>query len=324
MGTGLVALLIGAGVFAVILLVARQFSDRATAEHKQRVLGRIYENTASDLSERVSQEDVDILKSGSLPGAKFLQSVPVIGQSTFDLARKAGMEHQIPKFLLTSLITILVLLYIGFQVTNPLYAVIGAVVIGVWFSRKRLRRKINKRNEAFINQFPDAVDMIVRSVRSGHPLNTALRMIAENMDPPVRTEFRQLVDEIAYGRTTVEALIRMSTRIDEPDLQFFVVILSVQQETGGNLAEVLSNLSGIIRKRKQLRLRIKAMTSEGRATAYILGSLPVLVFGAIHFTSPDYMTVLFTTESGHFVLGTAIGLVALAAFIVNRMLQIDI
>lgn len=323
MGSGIVALLIGAGVFVTILLIGRRFTDKATTEHKQRILSRIYENTANEMSEREADNE-DILKGNVNSAARFIRSLPVIGEKAFDLTKKAGMEHKASQVVLRGVIYTIIAYYVGTKVTDPLLAIFIGLGGGLYLTRGHLKRKINKRNEAFINQFPDAVDMIVRSVRSGHPLNTALRMIAENMDPPVRTEFRQLVDEIAYGRTTVEALIRMSTRIDEPDLQFFVVILSVQQETGGNLAEVLSNLSGIIRKRKQLRLRIKAMTSEGRATAYILGSLPILVFAAIHFTSPDYMTVLFTTDSGHFLLGLSVGLVGLAAFIVNRMLQIDI
>ena len=103
--------------------------------------------------------------------------------------------------------------------------------------------------------FPDVLDMIVRSVKSGFPLNTAIKLIAENMEPPVSTEFQQVSDEVALGRPLNHSLARLAERIPEQDIKFFVVVLNVQQETGGNLAEVIGNLSGIIRKRKHLRMK---------------------------------------------------------------------
>lgn len=318
------ALLFGIVVFLVMLFITRQISgDKATSKHSKRIISRLYDEQ-EELTRQVAAENVNILRQDAGSAGRFLMGIPFIGESAYDLVMKAGMGDKINPFLLACFALFFALLVLLMPVTNGLLAFLGALLLTILLPKFYLRRKINKRNEAFINMFPDAVDMIVRSVRSGHPLNTALRMIAENMDPPIRTEFKQLVDEIAFGRSTTEALVRMSQRIDEPDLQFFVVILSVQQETGGNLAEVLSNLSGIIRKRKQLRLKIKAMTSEGRATAYILGALPLVVFAAIKVTSPDYLTPLFTEDAGRMVLGASIGLVALAAFIVYNMLQIDI
>jgi tight adherence protein B len=194
-----------------------------------------------------------------------------------------------------------------------------------WFiTKKYFRREIRKRNLKFLDMFPEAIDMIVRSVKSGHPLNTALRMIADNLEAPIGPEFRQVVNEISYGRPLVEALRRLGKRIDEQDIHFFVVVLSVQQETGGNLAEILGNLSNVIRGRKRLNQKIRAMTAEGRATAWVLGSLPVVQIGAIQMTSPDYLTPLFTTLQGNIVLVVAISLIVLAMWIVNQMIQIDV
>lgn len=319
----LLALLFGLVVFVAIIFIARQLSgEKASAKHNKRIINQLYE----EQEERVRQDSADqvnILKSDAGGLGRLLLAMPQ-GDRMFDLIQKAGMGPQINGFLLFCSLLFVVLLFGLCKLLGGFTGIICALLLAFLLPRMYLRRRIAKRNEAFINLFPDAVDMIVRSVKSGHPLNTALRMIAENMDDPVKSEFKQLVDEIAFGRSTVEALVRMSHRIEEPDLQFFVVILSVQQETGGNLAEVLSNLSGIIRKRKQLRLKIKALTSEGRATAYILGALPFVVFGAIHVTSPDYLLPLFETDSGNIILLSALGLVGLAAFIVYNMLQIDI
>lgn len=317
------AALIAIGVFIAVIFIARQLgSDQASAKHNKRIISQLYE----EQEDRARQDALDsssILKSDAMGIGKLLLALPK-GPQMYDLILKAGMADKINGFVFFCIALFFFLIIVLGKVFGLIYGFIFALVLAFLLPRMYLRRRINKRNEAFINQFPDAVDMIVRSVKSGHPLNTALRMIADNMDPPVKTEFKQLVDEIAFGRSTVEALVRMSQRIDEPDLQFFVVILSVQQETGGNLAEVLSNLSGIIRKRKQLRLKIKAMTSEGRATAYVLGGLPVVVFGAIHLTSPEYLIPLFETDSGNMILGGALALIGLAAFIVYNMLQIDI
>lgn len=319
----IIALLLGAGVFIAVIFISRQFTgDKASAEHREKTLSRIYKEQ-EQFSRQVADENASILRADASTAARILMSVPK-GDATYELVLKAGMAESLSTFLMVCFGLFVALIIFLTSFFGLLKGLLLASFLSIFLPRWYLRRRIKKRNEAFINMFPDAVDMIVRSVKSGHPLNSALKMIAENMDPPVKTEFQILVDEIAYGRSTVEALIRLSKRIDEPDLQFFVVILSVQQETGGNLAEVLSNLSGIVRKRKQLRLKIKALTSEGRATGYILGSLPLFVFGAIQLTSPDYLTPLFTTSSGNIVLATSAGLIGLAAFIVYNMLQIDI
>ena len=317
----LVPLLIAVIVFLAALTIIRRLdSNQAATKHQQKVLGQIYQQKEEG---GFGQTEKSILRQEAQGAGRFILSLPK-GDAIYSMLLRAGMEDR-------AIVVIILAIGVFFLVTiglsgslGPAIATLVGLAAGYFVPKKYLNRKITKRNEAFINQFPDAVDMIVRSVRSGHPLNTALKMVAENMDPPISTEFKNLVDEIAFGRTNTEALRRLSYRVDEPDLHFFVVILSVQQETGGNLAEVLSNLSGIIRKRKQLRLKIKAMTSEGRATAYILGSLPLVVFGAIHITSPDYLTPLFTTTGGNIILGTAVGLVALAAFIIKNMLNIDI
>lgn len=316
------AIIFGIGVFVAVLLIGRLLTSDRSAKHSKRVISKLYEEQEVQARTQ-NEESASILKGDPEAASRLLLRLPK-GDEIYALVTKAGLEKKAGGFIVGCIALYFFLLIFLSKMFGFVLAVILAALLTIFLPRFYLRGRIKKRNEDFINMFPDAVDMIVRSVKSGHPLNTALRMIAENMDPPVKTEFKQLIDEIAFGRSTTEALNRLAQRVDEPDLQFFVVILSVQQETGGNLAEVLSNLSGIIRKRKQLRLKIKALTSEGRATAYILGSLPFVVFGAIHMTSPDYLTPLFTDSSGQIVLSAAITLVALAAFVVYNMLQIDI
>ncbi|MGB1539447.1 MAG: type II secretion system F family protein [Rickettsiales bacterium] len=319
----LIAVLASVAVFIGMILISRKFTgEEASARHKDRLLNQIQEEQ-DQMAQSAQADNASILKADAGPLARTLMAMPM-GQEMYELVLKAGLGNSLSAFLLGCLGLFFVLLVLLGKMLGIGMALVAAILLTIMLPRMWLKRKIAKRNEKFINMFPDAVDMIVRSVKSGHPLNTALRMIAENMDPPVRSEFKQLVDEIAFGRSTTEALVRMSKRVDEPDLHFFVVILSVQQETGGNLAEVLGNLSTIIRKRKQLRLKIHAMTSEGRATAMILGALPFVVFGAIKLTSPGYLDPLFTNPTGQMILVGALSLIALSAFIVRNMLQIDI
>ena len=219
----------------------------------------------------------------------------------------------------------LVCLIMAYMTAEPMIAFAPVIMLlSIMLPRKLLLRQVDNRNQQFLDVFPDAMDMIVRSVRAGHPLTASLRMIAENIDPPVSTEFKQVIDEISYGRTMPEALARMAQRIDQPDLNYFVVVLSVQQETGGNLSEVLSNLSDIIRKRKMLRLKIRALTAEARATGWVLGLMPIIVFGIIYYMSPDYIMPLLTKPLGNIILVAATGLVMLGAWIVYKMIQVKV
>lgn len=269
------------------------------------------------------EHDVNILKEQTNLSS-WLVKIPGI-QSVFQLLLKSGLGKKSGIFFLVCALIFGALVFAlrRFGIP-PMGAFPIAFLTTVLGSRWYLKRRIFKRNEAFLNLFPDAVDMIVRSVRSGHPLNTAMRMIAENIDNPVRDEFKQVVDEVSYGRSLPEALVRLSQRIDEPDLNFFVVVLSVHQETGGSLAEVLTNLSTIIRKRRQLRLKIRALTSEGRATSYVLGSLPLVELAALQLIAPKYLVPLFITTPGNIILAVAITLIFAALWIVRSMVNIDI
>jgi tight adherence protein B len=137
-------------------------------------------------------------------------------------------------------------------------------------------------------------------------------------------EFRAITDAMLLGQSLDDALAAVSRRIDVPEFRFFVVSLNIQQETGGNLAETLDNLAGILRKRKQLKLKVRALSSEARASAYIVGSLPFLMFAGLTFINPDYMTILFTDPRGNVVLGAAVGSLALGVGAMIRMGKLEI
>ena len=308
-------------VFVVFMLLFQKFSSSTEDIRKQKAIQQIYTTQTTD-SNTNNYETQSIIKKGQLYGNNNpLLLIPGV-RSTCELLVKSGLWQKRVVFF-----TIVAAIFTAISYGLKSWGIIGMILAGgvaYYVPRFVLKKKISNRTKRFLDAFPDAIDVISRSVKSGHPLNTAIKMIVENIDGPLGDEFRQVIDETAYGRTLTEALKRMAERVDEPDVNFFVVVLSIQQETGGSLTEILGNLSGIIRKRKMLRAKIRALTSEGRMTAWILGGIPIFEFILLWLMAPEYVSPLFSTTAGNFVLGGAAFLVFLAVWIVNMMVDIEV
>jgi tight adherence protein B len=161
-----------------------------------------------------------------------------------------------------------------------------------FFIGKMIKRRINKFN----SNFPDAIELMVRGLRSGLPITETLGIVASEIQGPVGIEFRMVADKMKIGRTMEAALQDTADRLGTAEFQFFVITLAIQRETGGNLAETLSNLADVLRKRAQMKLKIRAMSSESKASAYIVGSLPFVVFGLVMMINPHYMGGFFTDQ----------------------------
>lgn len=181
-----------------------------------------------------------------------------------------------------------------------------------------------RRLEKFNSIFPDAIDLIVRGLRSGLPVTESIAAVGREMADPVGSEFRRIGESVQFGRTLEEALWDGAKRLDTPDFKFFVISLSVQKETGGNLGETLANLSDVLRRRRQMKLKIKAMSSEARASAYILGSLPLVMFALIYLLNPSYESELFTDPRGRVALGGALATMAMGIAVMRKMVRFDI
>jgi len=298
-------------VVVFLVIFAKMFADEKSQRTKT-MLGKIV--AGNQTSGELQEEEYQLLKQTS---ASSLLDIPLI-RYHYDLIHKAAIWDKRGVFFAGTFVLFLVmqLLFSRFGFLGFLIAT-GIAYFAAW---KYLTGKIHKHMRKFIDLFPEAIDMITRSVRSGYPINTAMRMISDNMESPVKEEFKKVIDEISYGRTLPEALKRMAKRVPEPDVNFFVVVMSVQQETGGSLAEVLTNLSNIIRKRKQLRAKIHALTSEGRMTSYILAAIPIIEFSALYFMTPTYLAPLFTTTLGNVLLAVA-GLLIIASQVVVRAMM---
>jgi len=175
-------------------------------------------------------------------------------------------------------------------------------VVGVGLPRWFLGFAIGRRKKAFLREFANAIDVIVRGVKSGLPLNECLKIIAQEASEPVGPEFRNIVEGLKIGVTLEDGLRRMYERMPVAEVNFFQIVLTIQQKTGGNLSEALGNLSGVLRDRKRLQAKIQALSSEAKASAGIIGSLPIIVATLVYLTTPDYIALLFTERFGNFLL----------------------
>ena len=183
---------------------------------------------------------------------------------------------------------------------------------------------VKKRCDQFTNKFPDAIELLVRGLRSGLPVTETLGIVASEVPGAVGAEFKLVTERIRIGKTMEDALQDTADRINTPEFQFFVITLAIQRETGGNLAETLSNLANVLRMRAQMKLKIRAMSSESKASAYIVGSLPFLVFTAIWWINPSYLGGFFIDDR---LIATGLGgmvWMSLGAFIMAKMVSFEI
>jgi tight adherence protein B len=184
-----------------------------------------------------------------------------------------------------------------------------------------LRFLRNRRQKAFGAQFPDGLDMIVRSLRAGHPVPIAISMVAREMRDPIGSEFGIIADEVTYGADLESALRNLFFRVGQDDLPLFVTAVAIQGTTGGNLGEILQNLSTVIRERFKMRRKIRALAAEARASALILSSLPILIFIAIQFVTPEFYASVWDEDITKKTLAIAGCWMAVGNFIMYRLVN---
>lgn len=194
---------------------------------------------------------------------------------------------------------------------------------GALLPRAYLSAKSRRRLKRFADEFPNAVDVIVRGVKAGLPIVDCLRIIALEAQEPVRGEFRVIIEDQTVGVPLDQAVQRLSDRVSLPETSFFAIVVAMQSRTGGSLSEALGNLSKVLRERKKMEAKIKSMSSEATASAAIIGSLPVVVTVMLYLTSPDYIALLFTTLIGQLVL-VACGLwMGIGVLVMRKMINFD-
>ncbi|SFC26688.1 tight adherence protein B [Polaromonas sp. OV174] len=273
-------------------------------------------------------QQAQLLKRG------MLSDVPLIERFLLGMARaeglgrfifQAGLSWTVSRLLLTcaalGAISFMLMVYVAHQ-SLLLGAVVAAIFAGaplLYVSHKRARRldKLEK-------QLPDALDLITRALRSGHAFSSALQMVGDEMAEPIAGEFRVVHDEVNFGVSLQQSLTNLSVRVPLTDLRYFTVSVLIQRDSGGNLTEVLSNLSRLIRERLKLLSKVRVLSSEGRLSAWILGIMPFALAGVMYLVNPDFMAPLWNDPIGISIIKYMLGLMVFGTFILRKIIKIHV
>jgi tight adherence protein B len=248
------------------------------------------------------------------------------GQNRYRLGSalaQAGLAWTPAQFVAGSVALGVVSGLIGLQ-ASPIVGVLAIIAGGLGVPQFVLRHKAKRRLARFVALFAEALDVIIRGVRSGLPLGECLHVIAREVADPVGGEFRMVTEGVRLGMTMEESLRRMALRVPTPEVKFFAIVIGIQQQTGGNLAETLAKLSDVLRSRKRMRDKVSAVSGEAKASATIIGSLPLVVSALLGIVSPDYITLLFTSSTGNWILAGSAMIMSIGVVVMRGMINFDI
>ncbi|WP_284179434.1 type II secretion system F family protein [Rhabdaerophilum sp. SD176] len=238
---------------------------------------------------------------------------------------QAGVEWTKKTFILISIGCAIGLGLVVLLITKQPILAAGAMFVGGFgLPRWMLTRMAKKRQKLFMEEFPNAIDAIVRGIRSGLPLNDCLRLIALEAKEPLKGEFRGVVEAQAMGVSIADGIMKIFERIPLAEVNFFGIVIQIQAKSGGNLGEILSNLSRVIRDRKKLREKVDAMSTEAKASASIIGALPFLVGFLVYMGNPAYIELLWTTKAGQIGLGACFVIMGFGIMVMKKMINFDI
>ena len=241
------------------------------------------------------------------------------------LIAQAGLEISVRRFWIASAVVGLVAVAIALILKAPLYVALLSGIVGLlglprWFLAYLRRRRRN----AFVHQLADAIDVMVRGLRAGLPVTEALKLIAEEIGPPVGPEFLRVVEGLRLGLTIEQGVERMHERIPAPEVNILSIAFGIQARTGGNMSETLSNLSTMLRERRKMKGKVQAMSQEAKSSAAIIGALPFVVTAMLAFVNPGYIKPLLETEIGHMMLAAAGAWMFVGVLVMRKMIQFEI
>jgi tight adherence protein B len=313
-------LVVGVCVFIVLLCVLFAFGDgkgeQAKRVDKLKTRGQLTPTEQLQLRRQGNgKSTLDLLVQRFMPRPELLR----------ERLHRTGRKISLGTYGIVCLVVALGATALVSFMGNSLFiaAPIGALA-GIWLPHLVVGAMASRRATAFGKHFPEAIGLMVRGLKSGLPVTETFVIVGNEVLDPVGGEFRQISDQIRLGNAPETALWDAAKRIGTPELKFLVVTLSIQRETGGNLAETLENLDSILRRRRQMKLKVKAMSSEARASAGIIGALPFLVTAVLYFVAPDYIMTLFNTTGGHHTLAYAAGMMGTGFGVIYKMIRFDI
>jgi tight adherence protein B len=238
--------------------------------------------------------------------------------------QQAGLQMSVGRFAVVSVFAGIAGFLVFLMMKAPLLLAIGGgFVAGAGLPRFVVNWKRKKRQRAFTEELPNAVEVIVRGVKAGLPLNDCLRMIASEAKEPLRSEFRTIVETQQLGVPMDEAVGKLYERMPLPEANFFAIVIAIQSKAGGNLSEALGNLAKVLRDRKKMKAKIQAMSAEAKAGAMIIGAMPIIVAVLVYITSPDYIALLWTDPRGQMVLVVSAVVMGMGILVMRKMINFD-
>jgi len=268
-----------------------------------------------------------LFRGGSVARSELLQAIASRTPAFADLElliQQSGAKWTMEVFLLTSIGLSAALGISTLMLTRLWAAALAAAVLGALLPYKRVRRLRTARLNGFEAQLPEAIDLLGRAIRAGHPLSSGLKMVADETQEPIAGEFRRAFEEQRFGLPFEDAVLAMADRVTLVDVRILVTAILIQREVGGNLAEVLDNLASVIRARFVIRRQLRTFTAQGRMSGYVLAVLPIAVATIIYVLNPTYMMVLFTEPIGKLMLGTASVMQLIGFLWIRNIVNIDI
>ncbi|MDQ2705135.1 MAG: type II secretion system F family protein [Pseudomonadota bacterium] len=299
----------------------RRLDTIKKAETDRSVINATRDRAAEAAKRRKSvQDSLKELDAKQLAADKNVKKPPLRVQ-----LRQAGMTLTVERFYMYSAICGIAVTALAYFLGAPLLILPGAFLAGVfglprWFVAFLRARRV----KAFLSEFPNALDVIVRAVKSGLPLNDGVRLIASESQEPVKTEFRRMVEAQQVGMSIPDAALRMQETMPCPEAGFFGIVIQIQSQAGGNLSEALANLSRVLRDRKKMKAKVQALSMEAKASAAIIGALPFIVALLVYLSSPNYIMPLFTTSTGHLILGISGIWMSIGIFVMRKMMNFDV
>ena len=289
-------ILIIAGAFVAFGLLVILLGGPSVGKAKTRRLAMVKDRHAASTEAVVAAQMRKTIQSAGRGGTTLTSLMPRREEMEKRL-RRTGKGWTLTQYMFASM-ALFVVVTGGLLVVRAPFMM--AAMIGLFLSLGLpylvVGRAIKKRVAQFNTRFPDAIDLLVRGLRSGLPVTETFQIVSQELPGPVGEEFKGVIERIRIGNTMEAALQETAVMLGTPEFQFFCITIQIQRETGGNLAETLSNLSDVLRKRAQMKLKIRAMSSEAKASAYIVGALPFFVFGVVWSMNPDYLAGFFTEQ----------------------------
>ncbi|MGE0178615.1 MAG: type II secretion system F family protein [Sphingomonas sp.] len=322
---GFSIMLLAAGLFTTLLLVMAAFAGPSVAKAQAKRLESVRERHSRS-SETVAQLQLKRIfaqRQNRMEGlAQQLIPNPALLRRRLE---RTGRSWTLGQYAIVS-IGLAAIAFGGLVMKGvPLILALAlGLLVGLGLPHFIVGKMIQRRVDKFTARFPDAIELMVRGLRSGLPISETIGIVASEIPDPVGIEFRGVADKMKLGRTMEAALQETADRLETPEFQFYVISLQIQRETGGNLAETLSNLAEVLRKRSAMKLKIRAMSSESKASAYIIGALPFIVFGLIWFINGQYMQNFFVDPRLMIAGGVGLVWMSIGAFIMAKMINFEI